>query len=248
VKHFPKVTENSVTRINGYGEWHNWTKRSIFWDLPYWKDNLLRHNLDVMHIEKNFFENIFNTVMNVTGKAKDNEKARRDLGLYCKRKDLELKVQDNGKILKPKANYTLTLDEANSVCRWIKELKMPYGYSSNLARCADVENGRIYGMKSHDCHVFMESLLPIAFSALPIHVLNPLTEISHFFKDLCSATLKEECLRRMEENIPIILYKLERIFPPGLFDSMEHLLIHLPHEALLGGPVQYRWMYPFERY
>jgi len=35
-----------------------------------------------MHIEKNFFENIFNTVMNVMGKTKDNEKARRDLGLY----------------------------------------------------------------------------------------------------------------------------------------------------------------------
>ena len=52
VKDYPKVTETGVTRIDGYGEWHNWTKRSIFWDLPYWKDNLLRHNLDVMHIEK----------------------------------------------------------------------------------------------------------------------------------------------------------------------------------------------------
>ncbi|KAL1208238.1 hypothetical protein V5N11_034954 [Cardamine amara subsp. amara] len=29
---------------------------------------------------------------------------------------------------------------------------------------------------------------------------------------------------------------------------MEHLPIHLPREAELGGPVQYRWMYPFERY
>jgi len=29
---------------------------------------------------------------------------------------------------------------------------------------------------------------------------------------------------------------------------MEHLLIHLPHEASLGGPVQFRWMYCFERY
>lgn len=29
---------------------------------------------------------------------------------------------------------------------------------------------------------------------------------------------------------------------------MEHLTIHLPREAELGGPVQYRWMYPFERY
>jgi len=152
-----------------------------------------------MHIEKNFFENIFNIVMNVTRKTKDNEKARRDLQLYCKRKDLELKVQDNGKILKPKANYTLTPDEAKAVCQWIKELKMLDGYSSNLARCADVEKGRICGMKSHDFHVFMESLLPTAFSVLPIHVLNPLTEISHLFKDLCSTTLKEESLRRMRK-------------------------------------------------
>ena len=53
VKHFPKVTENGVTQIDGYGEWHNWTIRNIFWDLPYWKDNLLRQNLDVIHIEKN---------------------------------------------------------------------------------------------------------------------------------------------------------------------------------------------------
>ncbi|KAK1434348.1 hypothetical protein QVD17_00087 [Tagetes erecta] len=28
---------------------------------------------------------------------------------------------------------------------------------------------------------------------------------------------------------------------------MEHLVIHLAHEALLGGPVQYRWMYQYER-
>ncbi|KAH7851746.1 hypothetical protein Vadar_016029 [Vaccinium darrowii] len=28
---------------------------------------------------------------------------------------------------------------------------------------------------------------------------------------------------------------------------MVHLAIHLPREAILGGPVQYRWMYPIER-
>ena len=102
-------------------------------------------------------------------------------------------------------------------------------------------------MKSHDCHVFMECLLPIAFSSLPSNVLNPLTELNQFFKDLCSATLREDDLIRMEQNIPVILCKLERILPPGFFDSMEHLLVHLAHEARLGGPVQYRWMYPFER-
>jgi len=96
VKNYPNVTETGVQRIDGYGEWHNWTKRSIFWDLPYWKDNLLRHNLDVMHIEKTFFDNIFNTVMNVSGKTKDNEKARMDLNLYCRGKFLELKSHASG--------------------------------------------------------------------------------------------------------------------------------------------------------
>ncbi|KAK1421980.1 hypothetical protein QVD17_24787 [Tagetes erecta] len=28
---------------------------------------------------------------------------------------------------------------------------------------------------------------------------------------------------------------------------MEHLVIHLTNEAILGGPVQFRWMYPYER-
>jgi hypothetical protein len=27
---------------------------------------------------------------------------------------------------------------------------------------------------------------------------------------------------------------------------MEHLLIHIPYEAKVGGPVQYRWMYHIE--
>jgi len=45
-----------------------------------------------MQINKNFFDYIFNTVMNVNGKTKDNEKARMDLTLYCRQKELELKL------------------------------------------------------------------------------------------------------------------------------------------------------------
>src|SRR4051812_31321743 len=52
----------------------------------------------------------------------------------------------------------------------------------------------------------------------------------------------------MEKDIPIILCKLEQFLPPGFFDSMEHLPVHLAYEARICGPVQYRWMYPFERF
>jgi len=74
-----------------------------------------------MHIEKNFFDNIFSTV---SGKTKDNEKARKDLSLYCGQRDLELMLQANKRLLKPKANYTLTKDFSKIVCCWIKELRM----------------------------------------------------------------------------------------------------------------------------
>ena len=31
------------------------------------------------------------------------------------------------------------------------------------------------------------------------------------------------------------------------FNLLEHIPVHLPFEVKVGGPVQYRWMYPFER-
>ncbi|CAN0918288.1 hypothetical protein LINGRAHAP2_LOCUS30783 [Linum grandiflorum] len=41
---------------------------------------------------------------------------------------------------------------------------------------------------------------------------------------------------------------MELIFPPAFFDVMVHLAVHLPQEAKIGGPVQYQWMYPIERF
>jgi hypothetical protein len=28
---------------------------------------------------------------------------------------------------------------------------------------------------------------------------------------------------------------------------MQHLLVHIPYEVMIGGPTQYRWMYHIER-
>nr|GMC86585.1 uncharacterized protein LOC109179592 [Ipomoea batatas] len=95
----------------------------------------------------------------------------------------------------------------------------------------------------------MQRLIPIAFrELLPLNVWKVLTELSLFFKNLTSTTIRVEEMTKLENDIPLILCKLERIFPPSFFDSMEHLPIHLAYEARIAGPVQYRWMYPFERY
>ncbi|KAL6222914.1 hypothetical protein ACLB2K_006304 [Fragaria x ananassa] len=55
-----------------------WKKKSILFDLPYWKDLLLRHNLDVMHIEKNVTESVIGTLLGMDGKDKDFLNARLD--------------------------------------------------------------------------------------------------------------------------------------------------------------------------
>ncbi|XP_059306308.1 uncharacterized protein LOC132057715 [Lycium ferocissimum] len=117
VRDLPKVIETLPSRLNRYGVEHNWMKQSIFWELPYWKHNLLRHNLDVMHIEKNYFDNLFNTVMDVRDKTKDNIKARKDLMEYCRRQELHLQQSKNkNKIIKPKASYTFTLEDKRKIC------------------------------------------------------------------------------------------------------------------------------------
>lgn len=54
----------------------NWTKVSILYELPYWKEQKLRHNIDVMHVEKKFSENVFGTMLGIDGKNKDTDKAR----------------------------------------------------------------------------------------------------------------------------------------------------------------------------
>jgi len=59
-----------------------------------------------MHIKKNVFENIFNTVMDMKGKTKDNIKARLDITLYCNRKNMEL-VYDESRVEKPRARFML---------------------------------------------------------------------------------------------------------------------------------------------
>ncbi|XP_070054431.1 uncharacterized protein [Nicotiana tomentosiformis] len=138
VRDLPKVTESPPSKIPGYGVTHNWTKQSIFWELPYWKHNLLRHNLDVMHIENHFFDNLFNTVMDVTNKTKDKLKARIDLKEYCRPSELYL-TYFNNKIQKPKSSYTFTFNERREICSWVNNLRMPDGYTSNLSRCVDMK-------------------------------------------------------------------------------------------------------------
>ena len=236
------------TKISHQARGDNWNKKSIFFELPYWKTLLLRHNLDVMHIEKNICDSLLGTMMNIKKKTKDTLKSRRDLEAMGLRPTLH-PIKEGEKFKMPPAPYTLSSLEKQTFCNFLKELKVPDGFSSNISYCVNSKEAKISGLKSHDCHVILEHLLPFAIRGLltPL-VREAVIELSMFFTILCAKVITVDELKQLESQIPITLCKLEKVFPPSFFDIMMHLPVHLANEATIGGPVQFRWMYPIEQY
>jgi hypothetical protein len=240
--------KRTVNQGHGANEEVVCKKKSIFFTLPYWKNNLLRHNLDVMHIEKNVMDNILGTLLDMKEKTKDNHAGRLDLRKMGLRKELHPFTNERGKAYLPATHHTMSNEDKLIFLKVIRDVRIPNRYASNVSRCVNLKARTIVGLKSHDNHILMQQLLPIALrGSLPNNVVKPLIELSGFFRGICLKTLTEEDLARHEAEIPIILCKLEQIFPPGFFTIMVHVVIHLVREYRLGGLVHYRWMYPIER-
>jgi hypothetical protein len=221
----------------------------FFLALPYWKDNLLRHNLDVMHIEKNVVVNIIGTILDIKGKTKDNINGRLDLEEMSLKSDLHLVRSNPNKPLLPPACFIMSNKQKDDFLAVLVNVKMSDGYASNVSCCVKIKERCIKGMKSHDSHILMQHLMPIALrKSLPNKVVKPLIQLSCFFRDICLKTLHVEDLDRLENQISYILCDLDQIFPLGFFTVMVHLVVHLVCECKLGGPIHYRWMYPIERY
>nr|GEY48712.1 hypothetical protein [Tanacetum cinerariifolium] len=226
----------------------NWTKRSIFYELDYWSFHTLKHNLNVMYIEKNVLESILNTLL-MNDKSKDTAKARQDLKSLGIQSGLWLVQNKNEKCSKPQAAYSFTPEDRKKFCQFIKGVKLPDGFGSNFKHKVTDNDTNITGLKSHDCHIMMQRLLPYGLQQyLPSDVAKPLIELCLFFKQICSQTLMVDDMLKAQSKVIDILCNLELIYPPAFFDIMIHLVIHLPLEAIFGGPVLPWWMYQFKRY
>ncbi|KAK4397383.1 hypothetical protein Sango_1574900 [Sesamum angolense] len=119
----------------------------------------------------------------------------------------------------PQAVYTLTKEYKRRICEWIIHLNFSDGYTSNLSRCVDIKELRMHDMKSHDYHIFMQKLTPIAFrEMLPKPMRSALTEVSLLFQILCSTLLDVNKVQELEVSIATILCNLEKIFPLAFFD------------------------------
>jgi hypothetical protein len=202
-----------------------------------------------MHIEKNVCENILGTLLNILGKSKDTLKARLDLYDMGIRHELHLQEDGNSVCRAPPTPYVLGKDQKIEFCKFLKGIKFLDGYAANLGRYISDDGSRVVGkLKTHSCHILLQRTIPAGLRGLVRKdVYEAIVELGTFFRELCNRNLRINVVKRLKEEIPLILCKLEKIFPPALFGVMVHLCVHLPDEALLRGPVQYGWMYPIER-
>ena len=226
-----------------------WKRKSIFFRLPYWESLLLRHNLDIMHIEKNVCENIINTLLCIDGKSKDNLNSRLDLQALNIRSDLhpvELEVED--KFYLPPAPYEMNVAQQRLFCGVFKGASFPYGLAADIRGNVHVKERKIIGLKSHDNHILMQHLLPLAVRRLlPEKVSAALIRVSNFFKQIYSHVISVSDMEKLEAEIAETLSIIKTIFPPSFFDIMVHLMVHLPAQAKIAGPVHFRNMFPIER-
>jgi len=82
---------------------------------------------------------------------------------------------------------------------------------------------------------------------LPEIVCAAVIRVSNFFKKLGSPVIRISDMESIEADIAETLSLLEVIFLPSFFDIMVHLMVHLPTQAKIAGPIHFRSMWLVER-
>jgi hypothetical protein len=207
-------------------------EQEILWELEYWELLDVRHSIDNMHVKKNVCESVCGTLLQQKLKGKDHKNAREDLKDMGIRPELYAEETDTGTDL-PVAATTLSKTERKEFCEFLHGLKVPSGYSSNFKRLVSVKDMKMNFnlMKSHDCHVLMTALLPVALRGIKtVQVRDAVTSLCLFFNAIEQKVINEEELLKLERRHFETLCMLEATFPPTFFDLMIRLTAHLARE------------------
>jgi hypothetical protein len=158
-------------------------KQLIFFKyLPYWKDHQTYHNIDLMHVTKNVFDNIIRTLLDMPRKTKDGLKSCTNLVQFELRSELHPILKPNGKHFLPPASYTLTVEEKKTFCQCLCGVRVPTGFSSNISKLVSMNDLSISDYNSHDCHVMMMVFLAITIRTIKsVHMKVLITHLCYFF-------------------------------------------------------------------
>jgi hypothetical protein len=202
--------------------------KSIFFEyLPYWKELDVRHAIDGMHVQKNVFESIIGTLLDIKGKTKEGLNSRVDLVNLGIKKELHPVLQKNGKYHLPAVNYNFNVDEKHVMCVWIKNLRVPSGFYSSIQSIVSMKDLTVTNYNSHDCHVMLTTFLPIAIRAIiPLFLKMTITRLCYFFNIISQKVIDRDELASLQEFGVETISQFEMCFPPSFFDIVVHLVVH----------------------
>jgi hypothetical protein len=103
----------------------------------------------------------------------------------------------------PFAATTLSKAERKEFCEFLHYLKVPSGYSSNFKRLVSVKDIKMNFnlLQSHDCHVLMTALLPVALRGIKTELVrDAVTSLCLFFNVMEKKVIDEEKLLNLKRR------------------------------------------------
>ncbi|KAG8383822.1 hypothetical protein BUALT_Bualt04G0053800 [Buddleja alternifolia] len=146
----------------------------------------------IFHGERvHIFSDSENEIEDTTNNNVLNDKSLND--------DLDEMLDEIGEMRQPNNDFHGMTNSFTNLLKDAKHelypVKFPDGVAGNISRC--IKANKISGLKSHDCHVLLQRLIPAGVRGyLSKEVNEAIFELGEFFRELCSKTLKVENIER----------------------------------------------------
>jgi hypothetical protein len=94
----------------------------------------------------------------------------------------------------PTSCITLSKHEKKEFCGFLKNLKVPSGYSTNISRLISFSDLKVaLDVKSHDYHVLLTQMIVVGIqNILPVNVWEAIMNFCFFFNAIGQKVLSEE--------------------------------------------------------
>src|SRR3954470_18980727 len=156
------------------------------------------------------------------GKTKDTPEAREDLQRLHEKYGMPPKQYEGP------ASYALTKEEKEIFFECLLSMKVLTGFSSNIKGIINMPEKKFQNLKSHDCHVIMTQLLPVALRGLlSENVRLAIVKLCAFLNAISQKVIDPEIIPRLRSDVAQCLVSFELVFPPSFFNIMTHVLVHL---------------------
>jgi hypothetical protein len=160
-----------------------------------------------MHVEKNVCEALVGTLLDVPGKIKDTLNARMDLEEIKLRKDLNHKTLESGSKKLLTVCYNLSKQEKMSLCNCLHGIKVLTGYSDNVSRMVNMKTLKVHFKKSHDCHILIGQVLPIAIGGiLPVKIRDTIMKLCSFFNAISQKVVDPMKLTKLQDDLILTMH------------------------------------------